>query len=222
VRTTSSIVVLIDLVPGVLAALPVAEEDDEAILDAALDQAVAYGLERMTMDDVARRAGVGRMTVYRRYATKDDLVRRLLAREARAIVAHVAASASAEANLADRVVAAFVATLRVARAHPLIDRIVRVEPESLFQLAALEDPDLLALARAFVAAELRAARKAGAIGAVDVDHVAEVVIRLVISFVVLPRGVVDVADEAEARAFARTVLVPILTGAPSARKEAAR
>ena len=42
-----------------------------------------------------------------------------------------------------------------------------------------------------------------------------VVVRLVISFVVLPRSVVDVSDEAAARAFARQVLVPILTGAPA-------
>ena len=191
--------VLTELLPRALADAGEAEPGDDVILDAALDQVAAYGLRRTTMDDVARRAGVGRMTVYRRFATKGELLQRLVAREAQRMVAAIGSAAETETELPDRVVAAFVAALRLTRQHPLVDRLVRMEPEALLELAQLENPDLLGLARTFVAAELRRGQSDGAAGPVDADQAAEVVVRLVISFVVLPRSVVDVTDEEAAR-----------------------
>ena len=46
----------------------------ERVLDAALALSAASGVRHMTMDDVAHRAGVGRMTVYRRFGDKARLV----------------------------------------------------------------------------------------------------------------------------------------------------
>lgn len=47
---------------------------DGAILAAAAVRLSRHGYERMTIDDVARDAGVSRPTVYRRWATKEALV----------------------------------------------------------------------------------------------------------------------------------------------------
>jgi AcrR family transcriptional regulator len=49
-------------------------EADEAILEAAVDVFAEVGLEALTMEGVAARAGVGKNTVYRRYPNKLDLV----------------------------------------------------------------------------------------------------------------------------------------------------
>ncbi len=46
---------------------------DEQIIAAAADLLRQRGFERMTVDDVASRAGVGKATVYRRWPSKDDL-----------------------------------------------------------------------------------------------------------------------------------------------------
>jgi len=48
---------------------------DVAILDAALQLLCEGGLEACALDEVARRAGVGKATIYRRWRSKDDLVR---------------------------------------------------------------------------------------------------------------------------------------------------
>ena len=45
----------------------------EAILDAALVEFDRHGIRRVALDDVARRAGVSRTTIYRRFANRDDL-----------------------------------------------------------------------------------------------------------------------------------------------------
>jgi AcrR family transcriptional regulator len=47
---------------------------DAAIRDATVALLVEIGYARLTIDEVARRAGVSRPTVYRRYSTKPDLV----------------------------------------------------------------------------------------------------------------------------------------------------
>lgn len=46
---------------------------DDRIITAAADLMRRRGFERMTVDDVAAQAGVGKATVYRRWPSKDDL-----------------------------------------------------------------------------------------------------------------------------------------------------
>jgi AcrR family transcriptional regulator len=47
---------------------------DTAILNAALDLFIAHGIAGMSIEQVARNAGVGKPTVYRRWSTKERLV----------------------------------------------------------------------------------------------------------------------------------------------------
>ena len=47
---------------------------DDAVLDAARDCVLGYGVRRTTLTDVARRAGVSRMTVYRRWPDVQSLI----------------------------------------------------------------------------------------------------------------------------------------------------
>ena len=48
-------------------------ETDARIIEAASDLMLRRGFDRMTVDDVASAAGVGKATVYRRWPSKDDL-----------------------------------------------------------------------------------------------------------------------------------------------------
>ncbi len=54
---------------------PRSAEADEAILRAALALLVSDGYRGLTMEAVRERAGVGKATLYRRYGSKDELVR---------------------------------------------------------------------------------------------------------------------------------------------------
>lgn len=48
-------------------------ETDARIIEAASDLMLRRGFDKMTVDDVASAAGVGKATVYRRWPSKDDL-----------------------------------------------------------------------------------------------------------------------------------------------------
>jgi AcrR family transcriptional regulator len=52
---------------------------DRAILDATLELIAQAGVHRLRMDDVADRAGVGKAAIYRRYRSKEELVRATVA-----------------------------------------------------------------------------------------------------------------------------------------------
>jgi AcrR family transcriptional regulator len=51
------------------------ERADRAILSAALELMATDGVYELRMDDVAARAGVGKATIYRRWSSKEELVR---------------------------------------------------------------------------------------------------------------------------------------------------
>jgi AcrR family transcriptional regulator len=53
---------------------PRSEVADRAILDAAMEVLAEVGLDGLTVEGVAARAGVGKATIYRRYAGKVELV----------------------------------------------------------------------------------------------------------------------------------------------------
>ncbi|MGC9665513.1 TetR/AcrR family transcriptional regulator [Planosporangium sp. 12N6] len=111
--------------------------EEDTLLDAARAVILAVGLRRTTLTDVARRAGVSRMTIYRRWPDMTALVADLMTREWGAITR--AALAAAEAGSAEPVggtarqplVAAFVAAAGTLRHHPVFRRIVELDPEIL-------------------------------------------------------------------------------------------
>jgi AcrR family transcriptional regulator len=187
-----------------------ADETTERILDAALAEAAANGIERITMDAVAARARVGRMTVYRRFGSKPDLVTALVGREAGRGLTAIAAAVDPERELPDRVADGFVATLQVARAHPLLQRLVRYEPQVL--LAALNDPGdpLLAMLREFGVAQIEAAGPVGDELRAEPEEVAELLVRIGLTYLLIPAGVIDLDDERAARRLAETLIAPIV------------
>src|SRR5581483_7651707 len=95
---------------------------EDAVLDAARDCVLAVGVRRTTLTDVARRAGVSRMTLYRRWPDVRTLIGDLMTREWVAI---------AEDARGDDLVESLVEGVRAFRAHPLFRRIVDVDPELL-------------------------------------------------------------------------------------------
>ncbi|MGW5879351.1 TetR/AcrR family transcriptional regulator [Nocardiopsis terrae] len=107
---------------------------EDEILDAARTCVEAFGVRRTTLTDVARRAGVSRPTVYRRWPDVTALVADLLTRELRRILIaeEVAAEQDSTAeNVRTRLVRHAAGVARAMLAHPLVGRIVDTEPELL-------------------------------------------------------------------------------------------
>ena len=124
-----------------------ADRTSQRILDAALHEAATVGLQRLTVEDVVRRAKVARMTVYRRYPRRDDLVEALVRRETQRFLAAVADGIDSSADPHDGVVEAFIAAVRFARTHPMLRRAAHAESA----LSAADNAELLDIGAAFIA-----------------------------------------------------------------------
>ncbi|MFD0856703.1 TetR/AcrR family transcriptional regulator, partial [Actinomadura adrarensis] len=105
------------------------DETRARVLDAAYEQFSRFGIQRSTMEDVARRAGVSRITVYRRFATKDALVEQVVRREFRRYFDQFLVEIQQAETVADRVVLGFVSSLRAIRGNPLIGGLMAAEPD---------------------------------------------------------------------------------------------
>ena len=195
-------------------ALEPSEDNDETttrLLDAAYEQFRRMGVRRSTMEDVARRAGVSRITAYRRFATKDRLVEQVVRREFRRYFDQFLVDIQRAATVGDRVVLGFVSALQAIRSNPLIGGLMDAEPDMLVPSMISDGGWTLATVQRFVAGQLRHEQRAGTISeAVDVEVVAELMTRLSCSFLLIPSHVIDLDDTEELRAVARRFLVPML------------
>ena len=114
------------------------KSDEDSLLDAARDCVLAVGLRRTTLTDVARRAGVSRMTIYRRWPDMTSLVGDLMTREWGTLTeAATEATGTGDGPTRPRFVAALVAAVRALRRHPVFRRIVELDPEILLPYLTL-------------------------------------------------------------------------------------
>jgi TetR/AcrR family transcriptional repressor of uid operon len=187
------------------------DETTARILDAACEVIARDGLKRSSMEDIARRAGVTRVTVYRHVASKDALVEAVVRRDLERHVTTFLAGQRAATTAADRVIGGYVSTIQALRRSPVLQGILAVELDALVASMAGSAQRVLYLARQFLAAQLGAEQTAGGIGdEIDVDVVADLMVRLAVSFVLVPSDVVDLDDDDAAAEMARSFLVPLL------------
>jgi AcrR family transcriptional regulator len=104
----------------------VEKEPRDAYLDAARDCILDVGWRRTTLTEVARRAGVSRMTIYRTWGDMPTLLGDLMTREWAGVVT---AQAEAEGPPVERITRAIVGTVRALRDNELFLRIVELDPE---------------------------------------------------------------------------------------------
>lgn len=187
------------------------DEVTARLLDAAYEQFCRMGIKRSTMADVARLAGVSRITVYRRFDTKEALVEHVVRREFRRYFEQFASEIRGADTVADRVVVGFVSSLRAIRHNRLIGGLMAVEPDSVVPSMTTDGGRTQHVVQQFVAARLREEQRAGQVAAaVDVDVVAEMMVRVCTSFLVVPSHVIDLDDDERMRDVARQFLVPML------------
>jgi AcrR family transcriptional regulator len=126
------------------------DELGERILDAAVEAASIHGITRLSVADVAKRAGLSRPTLYKRYPSKDALVSAAIVREAARVITAVQQAVAAvdrgEGGKA-ALIAGIGTALRQLREHPLLDRIVRTEPEMLVPALTTDDGLVLSAVR---------------------------------------------------------------------------
>jgi AcrR family transcriptional regulator len=198
------------------------ERTRERILDAALAHLERYGLRRTTVEDVAREAGLSRVTIHRHFGTKETLIREVVLREGRRFLDALGAAIAEHDDPAEALGDGFAFALEHLGGHPLFNRLLEAEADLLLPYLSGEGGSLLALARGWVADRLGARVQSGALPPIDAEGAAEVLVRLALSFLLTPQTCLPLGTRAETRAWARRALVPGLLGGAMTGKELSR
>ena len=188
--------------------MPGPDPSAEAILDAAVVEFERHGLRRVALEDVARRAGVSRTTIYRRFANKDELIAAVVERENVALFADIAAELKQAGPQSNYYVEAFTLSILRFRRHRVLNRMMSDEPALVLELAR----------RHYCAAIERMADAlrevfpegfADRIGEQAIDELADTILRYAAMALLLPGArPLDTADDI--RAFATQHFLPSL------------
>jgi AcrR family transcriptional regulator len=207
--------------PVVLAQLLDPDELSSRILRATLEQAELVGIRRTTMEDIARRSGVGRATLYRRFPSKAVLVDALVLAEARRFMEGSAQAHAHADTLEDSLVYGTVFTVTFLREHTLLRKLLRTEPETLLPSLTIDAGAILDYATEYSASLLRADVYGTDSTTPAQDRhlrtVAELQTRLTLSFLVTPHTSINLANVDDTRAYVRDFLMPMIESRPIAQ-----
>jgi AcrR family transcriptional regulator len=141
-------------------------------LDAARESILAVGWSRTTLTEIARRAGVSRMTLYRNWPDMQALLADLMTRE----WAELVQVDEHGANARDRVVRSAVATVQAVRTDPLFARIIELDPELLLPYLLERPGRAQGLVLGAVVTQIREGQAAGEIRAGEPQLLARAVV----------------------------------------------
>jgi AcrR family transcriptional regulator len=179
-----------------------------AILDAAVVEFERHGFRRVALDDVARRAGVSRTTIYRRFAGRDELVGAVIDRENAVLFADIADELKSRRPQSNYYVEAFTLSILRFRQHRVLTRMLADEPGLMLELAHQHwdaAVERMASALRIIFPDGFAER----IGEQAVDELAETILRYAAIVLLLPgRKPLSTADDI--RAFANEHFLPSL------------
>lgn len=188
------------------------------ILDAALDLFAEFGIKRTTIGDIARRAGIDRVTVYRRIGNKDQVIQSVVTREATRLFEQVSATARQGTTIEERVELGFTTMMEQVRGNAMLARMLQVEPEIVLMQLTTEGSLLVTGATMATLGFFGEAVEDGLLDTTEgMEAGAELLVRIVHSWMLTPRALIEVDTTEQLRDFARRHLVPMVLRARDER-----
>lgn len=191
------------------------DDTDAAILRATLTCLARFGTGRMSVADVAAEAGVGRATVFRRFDTKTELVRRAFAWELENLIGDFHSATAGLSDPRDRIEEWFVRAVRVVRTHPVARRIVADGTA----LTIMSDPQITDLLLDSVEHQLRAtigsSRRLSDLSDEDLRAAAELISRFFVSTWLTPEMGTSTTTDDGVRRIASSMLSFLLAPTPA-------
>lgn len=193
---------------------------EDALLDAAVEQFVLTGVRRTSADDIARRAGVNRATLYRRVGTKEQIVAKAFLQETGRALARIEAAlgdvpAAGTPGFDPRayVLRFFTVTLDEVLGNRLLQELmVKDRDETLLGLTGGAAP-ILELSAGLVSDRIRALRSyVGNDSTDDIASIAVTLARVTQSLLLTPDAAPALHTTAGRRAYVDAVVVPLVLG----------
>jgi len=167
-------------------------------LDAARESILDVGWKRTTLTNVASRAGVSRMTIYRAWPDMESLLGDLMTREWQGIMATLPTGHDGDAPTAADVANGATAAVAALRANALFRRVLDVDPELLLPYLLDRRGRSQDAILSFLADQIAAGQRAGHIRSGDPVLLARTVVLTAHGLAISAQTMTDPAGIAEA------------------------
>ncbi|MBH0776761.1 TetR/AcrR family transcriptional regulator [Nocardia bovistercoris] len=185
-------------------------EQERVLVDAAAHEFADVGIRRANMDLVARRAGVSRSTLYRRFPNKEELLTAVLRQTSTSIGRRIVARIDGMPPT-DAIVEAFRVAVAEVDASPLLRRIMTSDTDLAGSIFGFLGPDMAVVLDTISTGVADALRAAGAtMPDGDLRVAAELLVRLCTSLIQAPSPVIDFADERAVTEFGEKFLAKLV------------
>jgi TetR/AcrR family transcriptional repressor of uid operon len=184
----------------------------EQILVAARAQFIEFGMRRTSLDDIAKAAGISRATLFRRFPNRDALMFALAVREARAGIAAVDEQVAAIDDPEELLVATTLSGIQALLDNDLLRRLLATDPDQMLPQLTVQSTPILTIGREYIAGQLRRLQETGAEVSGDLEVIAEMLARFVLSLAGNRESTLPLDDNQELERVVRTTLVPMILG----------
>lgn len=178
------------------------------ILEAADECFARYGLNKTSMEDIAREAGMSRRSVYRHFPDKAALFGEVAAARTRTFLDEIVRRTAEVEGLSAQIEEVARLTNRFIREDPISAAMAREDPDSLARTVSTGARPLLAMAMDAIIPLIETARDVGEVRAdLDVRRAAEWIARMIFSLSATPSVTFDIGDPDQTAAFIREFLL---------------
>lgn len=199
--------------PALLARLGDTDEIGLRIIAAARSQIEAVGWRRTTMDDIAKRARLGRATVYRKFPTKREILELVVAAEIQNYY-QARATVGTMSTVEDRIAESAVFTVQYLRNNSMLTRLLESEPEAILPALTRDAASIFrVVAELAIPIWQREIDGDAPLSDERLQHyrtVAELHARITLSFILTRESSVPLNSPDQIRQFARDYLAPLL------------
>lgn len=176
------------------------------ILDAGLECYRKHGVQKTRLEDVAKVASVGRTTLYRYVDNRDDLLKKILLRDAAEHQSEIEIISRHASTFSNSIVDTVVHVMRGRKDRP-INKILFNEEKTIGEHASLSPQTFLPMVEELLAKRFYLAQQQGEIrSGISLAQTSEWLTRIILSLVAYPGHFLD--DEDALRQYLRQFVLP--------------
>lgn len=192
----------------------------DRILRAVIEWAEETGMRKLSMDEIASRAKLGRATLYIHFPGRGALIEAAVRNELDRFFSAMQTETEKYDDPDERLIHTFALAYRTLRNHRLLNSIMKLNPQILMPFVIGDDSLAIDLGREFVMTNLRSANEH--LNEAAALELAELTVRSFHSFVLAPSKTFDLDAPGGAEDYAERMLLPLLRRATEPSREAER
>jgi AcrR family transcriptional regulator len=160
--------------------------DLDAVLHAAASCYLHFGVAKTTSQDIARRVGISRATLYRRFGGHKDIFLAVLARESAAMAADSEEHLAGVADPLERILEGMLFSIEQIGRRPVHAAVFGGESAAWAASQAIQEEALQGIGEAGVRPLLAAAISDGSVSEQDMKDLVDWILRILISYAAVP------------------------------------